>query len=210
MPREKDLAHNGIYFKHLQLVTPKRALSEHGLSVEAPVFVQGGGNVEYGNLLYSRAGEVVKAPKFSPRRWEGVVFEHGYEGSLTNSSMMSYDIQEKSWVAFLEAIGSVYTRDEERIVDYRLARAVRIERIEAHCTFCAEDNFINIPVDMISLPYQPLKTGFVYDRHTGLNGEGILEAVCDVEKHSKKRPWIEKVLKYRFQISEEGIDTQKI
>lgn len=42
MPRETDLGENGMYFKHLELVTPERALKEHKLSVESPVFVHGG------------------------------------------------------------------------------------------------------------------------------------------------------------------------
>lgn len=200
---ERDLSRNGIYFKHLALITPERALKEHSLSVKTPVFVHGSSNVEYRELLY-RAGEVVEAPKFSPKRWQGIVFEHTYSRALTNSSEQAYAIQQKSWVGFVEAIGPVYTRDEERIIDYRLARAVRIERIEAHCQFCAEDSFLNIPVDQINLPYQPLRQGFAFDGYHGLMGEGILGAVCDVEKHSERRPWLENVVRYRFQFSEDG------
>lgn len=37
--REKDKSHNGIYFKHLDLLTPKKAFSEHGLQVEHPILV---------------------------------------------------------------------------------------------------------------------------------------------------------------------------
>ncbi len=174
------------------------------------MFVHGGGNSEDGNLVY-RSGEVIEAPKFSPSKWDGIVFYRTHKGVLTNSSMSGYDIQEKSWVSFLEAIGSVYTKDEERIVDYRIAKAVKVEKIEAHCTFCAEDNFLNIPVDRINLPYKPLKEGFAYEKYPGLNGQGILGASCSVEKYIKKRPWIEECIQYRFQISDHGeFSTSKI
>ena len=203
MPREKDLANGGMYFKHLELITPERALVEHGLLVESPIFINGWLNIEDGNLIYI-SGEVIRAPKFSPRKWEGIVFYRTHRGVLTNSSEVGFHIQERSWVVFPEAIGRVYTKDEERIIDYRLAKAVRIEKIEAHCAFCARDNFLNIPLGEINLPYRPLSDGFAYDEYPGMNGSGILRAICDVEKHAKKYPWVEREIKYRFQISDEG------
>lgn len=105
-------------------------------------------------------------------------------------------------MAFLEAKGRVYTRYERRIIDYRLASAVRINKIEAHCQFCAEDNFLNIPIDKIKLPYRPLREGFAFEKYSG--NQGILGAICGVEKHVKRRPWIKEVVRYRFQISKDG------
>src|SRR3989344_262702 len=200
IPREEDKLGNGIYFKHLDLLTPYKASSEHGLSVESPVLVCHSGISENG-LVYKRAGEVIEAPKFSPGNWEGIYFEHTNAGILMGCNETAFDVQEKSWVAFLEAIGDVYVTGR---MDDRLAGAVRIERIEAHCSFCARDNFWEKTAEKIKLPYKPLNEGFAYDKFRGLNGEGILGAICDVEKHIKKYPSVESTVRYRFQISEQG------
>lgn len=85
-----------------------------------------------------------------------------------------------------------------------MAKAVRIEKLEAHCSLCAEDNFLNIPLDQINLPCNPLKEGFAFDRYPGKNGQGILRAVCNIDKHVKRRPWIRDVVKYKFQFTEDG------
>lgn len=203
MPRQKDLTNNGVYIKQLQLVTPERALREHQLKVNEPVLV--GEDSEYPEEhFYMNARDLVVASRFSPRNRMGIRFERSIVGVLSSSSEPAFRLLSRSWVAFLQPAGAVYTKGETSVTGYRIARAVRIERIEAHCALCARDQGINIPIDQDNLRDDPLKEGLAYDDFVGANGEGILRAACEVERHSKKNPWLEGALRYRFQISDQG------
>ena len=204
--RSRDL----MYVKRLELLVPGSTWARQfpELNIERTSLISYTGYVDT-PLVYERAGEVVEAPKFVPSRAVGIRFDAFHQGALTNGSLFSPDVQNWSWVAFVESIGAVYTRDEDRIEEYRYAKAVRIRELRAYCFRCLEEDYpitVYIPGKPDSeqpkprVMDEPLKQGLAVERHPGAYGEGSLGAICSVEKH----PIFADLVRYNFQITENG------
>lgn len=207
---QEDRSRGLMYIKRLELINPgsRWAGEVRGLKIERPSLISYTGYIDT-PLIYERAGEVVEAPKFTPSRAEGIRFDAFHQGALTNGSMFSHDVQNWSWAAFVEPVGNVYTRDEDRIEEYRYAKAVKVHEIRAYCFRCMEESYpitVYIPGKPDSeqpeprVMDEPLKQGLAVERHPGMMGEGSLGALCSVEKH----PIFADLVKYNFQITEKG------
>lgn len=194
VPRGKEIWRNPIYVKSLALVTPEVALRDHGLVVDQPVLTTDGGTVDT-PLVWQRAGQVLEAPRFAPSRAIGIAFEAHPAAFLTNGSMSLHEVQLRSWAAIIDPVGRVWTGGEERVVDYRYAKAVRIKEIMAHCYRCLDKELgTGIPIS------GPMQEGIAVDAYRGLNGQGNLVAICGLEKH----PEFTDLYMYNFKMSEEG------
>ena len=203
IPREKEIWGNPIYVKSLALVTPDVALRDHGLVVDRPILTTNGGTVDT-PLVWQKVGQILEAPTFAPSRAVGIAFEAHPASFLTNGSMSSHEVQLRSWAAIIDPVGRVWTGDEERVVDYRYAKAVRVNELNAYCYRCLDRELaVGIPLsgpnERERVIDEPLQEGLAVDAYRGLNGQGYLLAICGLEKH----PEFTNLVMYNFTMSQE-------
>ena len=91
---KEDRARGLIYIKRLDLINPgSRAAQDSSFQFDRPFLIPYTGTVD-NQLVYSKAGQVMEAPKFAPSKWQGIKFEAIWPASLTNGSIKSHDIQD--------------------------------------------------------------------------------------------------------------------
>lgn len=198
VPRQQDQREGDVvHVKLLRLLTPEGALKQ--FRVKMPVLTSSWSTLSYPDtpLIYQAAGEVIEAPKFSPSRDLGISFTPMQRGALTTT----LELQENSWLAVVEPIGTMYTEGGERSFGappFRFAKAVRVEEIRAYCYRCLEEKRgLGRPItDPIPLD-DPLNQGLVVA--SNLAGD-YLRAICGLEKH----PDFVDCTRYNFRITENG------
>lgn len=201
IPRGRDNPNKVVNMKLLGLYTPQRAAEDAGLVVERPVLTSGGDLVDT-HLIYQKAGQIVEAPKFAPRHELGIIYDAIPLYALTNGSMLSHKLQLNSWIAVVDPIGRVYgTESSERFTDWRYVKAVRVKEIRAYCYRCLDEELMRgIPVTRTRVIDEPLSQGLAVDPFVGRLGEGILKAICGLEKH----PDFANLVRFNFRIAENG------
>lgn len=199
IPRSQDDPNKVVNMKLLALYTPQRAAKDYGLVVKRPVLTSSGDGVDT-RLIYQKAGQIVEAPKFAPRHALGILYDAIPLFALTNGSMHSHNLQLNSWIAVVEPIGRVYgTQSSERFTDWRYAKAVKLQEIQAYCYRCLDEELMRgIPVTRTRVIDKPLSQGLAVDPFVGRLGE--LKAICGLEKH----PDFASLVRFNFMIDENG------
>ncbi len=188
---KEDEAMGLMYVKRLDLINPgSRSAQEYDFQLDRPALISTTGRID-NQLVYSRAGQVVEVPQFAPSCGVGIEFKAILPNILTFGNMTAREIERWSWVAFVEAIGNVYTGNDRS--DSRYAQAVRVKELRVYCFGCSTPVTRDRPMN------ESLKQGLAVEQFHGLNGEGQLGAICSLDKH----PRFADLTRYKFSFSEE-------
>ena len=169
--KPKGVRQGEVYFKQLDLVTPKYAL-EHGLTIREPALI----SEEFDSpvpLVY-RMGEVTRATNIN-RRQGGISYDVGrqqhveelreYEGTDgSQHSGFTGDFKLHGLVALVEPVGATFnTPRDEYYSWHRRGEAVKVNEVMAFCSDCR---------------LGPLEEGLLLNW-----GKDYLRPICSVDNH---------------------------